>query len=53
VLRDFLDRCRERHENPILKRASELFITLGTFSHLQADYDGFDRPVLAPGRPRA
>jgi uncharacterized protein YhaN len=53
VLRDFLERYRVQHQNPIVKRASELFtaLTLGTFSHLQADYDEADRPVLVGVTP--
>jgi uncharacterized protein YhaN len=53
VLRDFIERYRQQHQNPILKRGSELFaaLTLGTFSHLQADYDDADRLVLVGVTP--
>lgn len=48
VLRDFIERYREKHQSPILKRASELFarLTLHTFDALRTDFDDEDHPVL-------
>ncbi len=48
VLREFVERYRERHQDPILTRASQLFplLTLQTFSAVRTDYDDADQPVL-------
>jgi len=48
VLREFVERYRERHQDPILTRASQLFplLTLQTFSAVRTDYDEVDQPVL-------
>lgn len=48
VLRDFIERYQEKHQSPILKRASELFtrLTLRTFDALRTDFDDEDQPVL-------
>lgn len=53
ILRQEIERYRLANQDPLLRRASELFsrLTLGSFSSLQADYDETDRPVLVGVRP--
>lgn len=48
VLQQAMDSYREKHQEPILKRASELFsrITLGDHSGLTSDFGENDKPVL-------
>lgn len=43
-----IERYRDRHQGPILSRASELFqrLTLGAYSGLRAGYDEKDQPIL-------
>lgn len=49
LLRREIDRYRERHQGPVVARASELFrrLTRGSFAALRADVDDADQPVLA------
>ncbi len=49
ILKAAIERHREKHQGPILGRASEIFsqITLGQFSGLQAEYDHRGEPMLA------
>ncbi len=48
VLRGAIERYRERHQGPLLRRASELFceLTLGNFDELRADYDSKGNATL-------
>lgn len=48
VLKAGIDRYRERHQGPILGRASQIFarLTCGAYSGLRQDFDGEGRPVL-------
>jgi uncharacterized protein YhaN len=48
VLREAIERFRQRSQGPILERAGRLFarLTLGSFEGLRVDYDEDDRPVL-------
>jgi uncharacterized protein YhaN len=48
VLKAGIDRYRERHQGPILGRASTIFarLTCGAFSGLRQDFDDEGRPVL-------
>ncbi|TGO02013.1 hypothetical protein PN36_31985 [Candidatus Thiomargarita nelsonii] len=49
VLRNSIDRYREKNQGPLLKRASELFqrLTLNRFSELKTDYIGnSDKAIL-------
>jgi uncharacterized protein YhaN len=52
VLRRAIESYRERHQAPILRRASEIFreITLGEHRDLATDFDDQDRPVLVTVR---
>lgn len=47
-LRQEIERHRERNQDPVLRRASELFrrLTLGAYRGLRADADERDEPVL-------
>jgi uncharacterized protein YhaN len=53
VLRRHIERYREQNQDPILKRASEVFrrLTLGSFASLKTGFDEKDRPVLLGVRP--
>ncbi|WZP00861.1 AAA family ATPase [Isosphaeraceae bacterium EP7] len=54
VLRTAIDRYRQKNQDPILNRASDLFaaLTLGSFKALKVDNDDRDdRPVLRGVRP--
>lgn len=53
VLRDGIERYRQKNQGPILNRASELFaaLTLGSFHRLAVDYNEKDEPVLKGVRP--
>src|SRR5262249_51212690 len=48
VLKQEVARYRDKHKDPILRGASDLFarLTLGAFTGLEADYDAADEPVL-------
>ena len=48
VLRRAIESYRERHQGPVLQRASELFsrLTLGDYSSLTTSFGDHDRPVL-------
>ncbi|MEZ5653109.1 MAG: AAA family ATPase [Burkholderiaceae bacterium] len=52
VLNRVVQRYREEHQGPLLRRAGEIFarITVGGFAGLTVDYDG-DRQVLLGARP--
>lgn len=53
VLRQGIERYRQKSQGPILNRASELFgvLTLGSFERLTVDYNDKDEPVLKGVRP--
>lgn len=53
VLARAVERYRERHQGPVLARASELFaeLTLGSFTGLKADYNEKGEVVLVGVRP--
>jgi uncharacterized protein YhaN len=53
ILSRTIERYRERHQGPLIKRASELFshMTLGSFSDVRAEYDENGSPVLVGVRP--
>lgn len=48
VLAQAIERYREKHQGPILKRTNELFahLTLNSFERVRADFDDHDNPVL-------
>ena len=48
ILRRAVERYREEHQDPVLKRAGEIFssLTEGNFTHLIADYDEKDNLVI-------
>jgi uncharacterized protein YhaN len=48
ILSRTVEQYREKHQGPLISRASELFsqMTLGSFGRLQADYDDKGNPVL-------
>jgi uncharacterized protein YhaN len=48
ILRDEIERYRQRHQGPLLERASEHFavLTQGSFAGLRADFNEKDEPVL-------
>jgi uncharacterized protein YhaN len=48
VLAQAIERYREKHQGPILKRTNELFahLTLNSFEGVRADFDDNDNPVL-------
>jgi uncharacterized protein YhaN len=48
VLRSAIERYREKHQGPVVQRASDLFaeLTLGSFEGLRADYDDSGQLVL-------
>jgi uncharacterized protein YhaN len=48
ILSRTVEQYREKHQGPLISRASELFsqMTLGSFGRLQADYDAKGNPVL-------
>src|SRR5208337_3026062 len=52
VLRHAIESYRERHQAPILRRASEIFreVTLGEHRDLATDFDDQDSPVLVSVR---
>ena len=53
VLRRHIERYRDQNQDPILKRASEVFgrLTVGSFASLKTGFDDKDRPVLLGVRP--
>ncbi len=53
LLRHEIERYRAAHQDPLLARASEIFVrlTLGSFARLEADFDDRDEPVLVGVRP--
>lgn len=53
VLRQGIERYRQKSQGPILNRASNLFaaLTLGSFERLVVDYNDKDEPVLKGVRP--
>jgi uncharacterized protein YhaN len=53
VLREAIERHRQRTQGPVLDRASRLFaaLTLGSFEGLRVEYDDHDEPVLQALRP--
>lgn len=53
VLRKGIDRYRDEHQNPVIRRAGTIFstLTLGSFSALLVDFDESDNPVLVGLRP--
>ncbi len=53
VLARAVERYRERHQGPVLKRTNELFarLTLGRFQGIRAEYDEQGTPVLVGVRP--
>jgi uncharacterized protein YhaN len=55
VLQRAIESYREKHQGPILKRASELFsrLTLGHHSGLTSDFGNDDKPVLVAIRQNA
>ncbi|MBW1889995.1 MAG: AAA family ATPase [Deltaproteobacteria bacterium] len=50
-----VEQYREKHQGPLISRASELFaqITVGSFSRLLADYDDKGNPVLVGIRSKS
>lgn len=53
LLKQAIERYREKSQGPVLQRASRAFaaLTLGSFSGLRADYDERGNPVLVGIRP--
>lgn len=53
VLREAIERYRERSQGPVLRRAGEIFagLTLGSFSGLRTLLNEKDEPVLVGARP--
>jgi uncharacterized protein YhaN len=53
VLRRQIERYRQQNQDPVIRRASEIFprLTLGSFARLKTDFDDKDRPVLLGVRP--
>lgn len=53
VLRRGIDRYRQENQDPILRKASEIFakLTAGSFSELIVDYDDKDNAVIVGIRP--
>lgn len=54
VLREAIERYREKNQGPVLQRSSRLFaeLTVGSFAGLRADYDESDEAVLVGIRAR-
>jgi uncharacterized protein YhaN len=55
ILAGAVERYRQRHQGPVLERASELFaeLTLGSFTKLQAEFGEASKPELVGVRPGA
>jgi len=53
VLREGIQRYQQKNEDPVLRRASELFrrLTLGSFERLSTDFGEQDQKVLVGVRP--
>lgn len=53
ILARTIEQYREKHQGPLIKRASELFcqITMDAFSGIRAEYDDKGQPVLVGIRP--
>ena len=53
ILREGIERYRQKRQGPILTRAGTLFaaLTLGSFERLAVDYNDKDEPVLKGVRP--
>jgi len=53
VLAQAIERYREKHQGPILKRTNELFthLTLGSFEGIRVEFDDQGNPVLVGVRP--
>jgi uncharacterized protein YhaN len=53
ILRNEIERYRQKHQGPLLERASEHFavLTQGSFAGLRADFNEKDEPVLVGMRP--
>ncbi len=53
ILSRTVEQYREKHQGPLISRASELFaqMTLNAFSRLRVDYDDQGNPVLVGIRP--
>jgi uncharacterized protein YhaN len=53
VLREQIERYRAQHQDPLVRRAGELFakLTLGSFSGVRAELDDADRAILVGIRP--
>lgn len=48
VLRRAIERYRDEHQDPVLKRAGEIFnlLTGGSFTQLTVDYDANENPII-------
>ncbi len=48
ILSRTIEQYREKHQGPLVRRASELFskMTAGSFSGIRAEYDDKDNPIL-------
>ncbi|MDX2453051.1 AAA family ATPase [Desulfosarcina sp.] len=55
ILSRTVEQYREKHQGPLIRRASELFsqMTGGAFSRLRAEYDERGNPVLVGIRPQS
>ncbi len=53
ILTRTIEQYREKHQGPLIKRASHLFsqMTLGSFEGIRAEYDEKGNPVLVGTRP--
>jgi uncharacterized protein YhaN len=53
ILTRTIEQYREKHQGPLIKRASDLFsqMTLGSFEGIRAEYDEKGNPVLVGIRP--
>ena len=53
ILTQAIERYRERHQGPILKRTNELFshLTIGSFEGIRVEFDDRGNPVLVGVRP--
>jgi len=53
VLRRHIERYREQNQDPVIKRAGDIFprLTLNSFARLKTGFDEKDRPVLLGVRP--
>ncbi|MCY2963585.1 MAG: hypothetical protein NT069_08050 [Planctomycetota bacterium] len=53
ILRRYLERYRQETQDPVLKRASELFarLSINSFSGIKSDFNDKDEPILLGVRP--